>query len=64
MTVKSDLKKAVAAALAAKGTYLTAAESTQDQSARTKYEEMSMDVDRHIEFLNNRLQYLNDNTLL
>lgn len=64
MTVKSDLKKAVAAALAAKGTYLMAAESTQDMSAKTRYEEMASDVDKHVEFLNNRLTYLGENTLL
>ncbi|HWP95620.1 MAG TPA: DUF1657 domain-containing protein [Syntrophomonadaceae bacterium] len=64
MTVKSDLKKAVAAAMAAKGSYLTAAESTQDPSAKNKYEEMAMDADKHVEFLNSRIQYLTDNTLL
>jgi len=30
MTVQSDLKKAIASAQAAKGTYLMAAESTED----------------------------------
>ena len=34
MTVQSDLKKAIASAQSAKGTYLMAAESTEDQSKK------------------------------
>jgi len=33
MTVRSDLEKAVASAESAKGTYLVAAQSTQDETA-------------------------------
>lgn len=64
MTVKSDLKKAAAAGLVAKGTYMSAAESTQDMSAKTKYEEMAKEMDKHMEFLNSRLSYLEDNTIV
>jgi hypothetical protein len=42
MTVKSDLEKAVASAESAKGTYLVAAQSTEDATAKQKYEEMAM----------------------
>lgn len=58
LTVKSDLQKAVASAQAAKGTYLMAAQSTEDQSAKQQFEEMSTDIDNHINYLNSRLDYL------
>jgi rubrerythrin len=58
MTVQSDLKKAIASAQAAKGTYLMAAESTEDQSAKDRYQQMACDMDVHLEYLNSRLDYL------
>lgn len=58
MTVKSDLLKAIASAESAKGTYMMAAQSTEDQSAKTRYEQMANDVDSHISYLNSRVQYL------
>lgn len=58
MTVQSDLRKAIASAQAAKGTYLMNAESTEDQSAKEKYQEMASDIDRHLEYLTSRLEYL------
>lgn len=64
MTVQSDLKKAIAAAEAAKGTYSMAAESTDDQTAKQKYQQMRTDMDNHLMFLNNRLNYLDSNNSL
>lgn len=58
MTVKSDLQKAVAAAESAKGTYLMAAQSTQDATAKEQYEAMASTVDSHIAFINSRLNTL------
>lgn len=58
MTVQSDLKKAIASAQSAKGTYLMNAESTEDQSAKDRYQQMASDIDNHLEYLNSRLQYL------
>jgi rubrerythrin len=58
LTVQSDLKKAIASAQAAKGTYLMAAESTEDQSAKERYEQMASEMDNHLDYLNSRLQYL------
>lgn len=58
MTVQIDLKKAIASAQAAKGTYLMAAESTEDQSAKDRYQQMASDMDVHLEYLNSRLDYL------
>lgn len=64
MTVKSDLQKAIASAESAKGTYLMAAQSTDDQSAKQRYEQMANDISSHISYLNSRVQYLgNSNNL-
>lgn len=58
MTVKSDLEKAIASAESAKGTYLMAAQSTEDQSAKARYEQMAEDISSHVSYLNSRVQYL------
>ena len=64
MTVQSDLKKAIASAEAAKGAYAMAAEATEDQTAKQKYQQMSADMDNHLMFLNNRVNYLDSNNSL
>jgi rubrerythrin len=58
MTVQQDLKKAVAAAQSALGTYSTFSLSTQDQSAKAMFEELTKDAQRHVVMLNNRLAYV------
>ncbi|VBB06931.1 Hypothetical protein LUCI_2173 [Lucifera butyrica] len=63
MTVKKDLDKAVAAAESAKGTYAAFAQSTEDQNAKTMFEQMSQDMDRHIAQLNSRLSSTAENQL-
>jgi Protein of unknown function (DUF1657). len=45
MTVQSDLQKAVAACESAKGSYKVMAQSTEDQSAKQMYNEMSSDLE-------------------
>ena len=55
MTVQSDLQKAVAAAQSAKGTYATFEQSTDDQTAKQMFTQMSQDMDRHISQINGRL---------
>lgn len=64
MTVKSDLEKAIASAQSAKGTYLMAAQSTDDQTAKQKYEDMAMDMDNHLAYLESRVQYLDGINIL
>ena len=64
MTVQSDLKKAIAAAESAKGAYAMAAEATEDQTAKQKYQQMKSDMDNHLMFLNNRVSYLDNNNSL
>lgn len=63
MTVQSDLQKALAAAEAAKGTYATFAQSTDDQTAKQMFMSMSQDMDRHAAQLNSRLSVANQNPL-
>lgn len=64
MTVKSDLEKAIAAEQAALGTYAMFAESTDDPSAKQMFQQMQQDAQRHIQMLNNRLNYLSENNPL
>jgi rubrerythrin len=61
VTVKSDLQKALASAEAAKGTYSLFAESTEDQSAKDMFHQMSNEMDRHIHMLNSRIGYVTQN---
>jgi len=59
MTVQSDMQKAIAAAKAAMGSYSVFENSTQDQSAKAMFKDMSKDMERHVQILESRLQYLN-----
>jgi rubrerythrin len=64
LTVQSDLQKAVAACESAKGTYKVMAQSTDDQSAKSMYDEMSNDLEKHLTYLNNRLGYVTQGNCL
>lgn len=64
MTVQSDLKKAMASAQVALGTYSNFAESTQDQSAKQLFQDMAQDMQRHVNLLSTRLNYLEKNNPL
>jgi len=55
MTVQKDLEKALAAAESAKGTYATFSQSTDDQTAKQMFTQMSQDMEQHISQLNSRL---------
>jgi rubrerythrin len=61
MTVKSDLEKAIATEQAALGNYAMYAESTDDPTAKQMFQQMQQDALRHVQMLNNRLNYLNEN---
>jgi bacterioferritin (cytochrome b1) len=63
MTVQSDLQKAHAAAVSAKGTYATFEQATDDQSAKQMFRSMSQDMDRHIQQINSRLSTIEQNPL-
>ncbi len=64
MTVQSDLKQALASAQKALGTYNDFAESTQDQSAKQLFQDMAQDMQKHVNLLNTRLNYLEKNNPL
>jgi len=61
MTVQSDLQKSVAQAESLKGSYDTFATSTLDNAAMKMFQEMSQDMQRHIDSLNTRLSYIEKN---
>lgn len=63
MTVKKDLEKALAAAESAKGTYSSFATATDEQGAKTMFEQMSQDMDRHIAQLNSRISSTAENQM-
>lgn len=64
MTVQSDIKKAIASAESLKGSYSMFAESTEDSSAKQLFEELSEEMQRHVDSLNSRLSYLERNNPL
>ena len=64
MTVKSDVKKSIAACEALRGSYILAAETTEDQLAKKMYNEMKADLEKHLIYLANRLDYINLNNEL
>lgn len=64
MTVQSDMKKAVAYCETLRGTYTLMAESTEDKMAKQMFDEMKFELNKHILYLNNRLDYLNLNNEL
>ena len=64
MTVKSDLQQAIASCEAAKGSYAMMAQATEDEQAKQMFNQMSTDVESHIQYLNDRLNYLNENNPL
>lgn len=63
MTVKKDLEKALAAAESAKGTYATFAASTDDQTAKQAFQQMSQDMEQHISTIQTRLNSTAQNQL-
>jgi len=64
MTVQSDLEKVIAYCEAVKGNYAIMAQSTEEQQAKDMFNNMKMDIENHMEFLNGRLEYLNQNNEL
>jgi bacterioferritin (cytochrome b1) len=61
MTIQSDLERAIAYCEATKGSYALMAQSTEEKEAKDTFNTMKADVERHIQFLNNRLEYLKGN---
>lgn len=61
MTVQSDLEKVIAYCEAIKGNYAIMAYSTEDQDAKDMFNSMKADIEKHMEFLSGRIEYLNEN---
>lgn len=61
LTVKSDIEKAKAQALAAQGSYATFSSATDDPVAKQMFQQMERDMGRHVDQLNSRLNYVNAN---
>ncbi|MDR7855977.1 DUF1657 domain-containing protein [Tissierella sp.] len=64
MTVQSDLQQAIASCEAMKGSYSMMAQATEDNQAKNMFNRMGTEVESHLQFLNTRLDYLNQNNTL
>ncbi|WP_026476413.1 DUF1657 domain-containing protein [Alkaliphilus transvaalensis] len=61
MTVQKDLEKVLAYCEAIKGDYAVMAHSTEDQQTKQIFNNMKADIDKHMEFLSGRIEYLKQN---
>ena len=59
--MKSDLQKTVADAQCLLGQYAAFAQQTQDKAVKKMFNELSDDMQKHIDTLNLRLDYLTKN---
>lgn len=64
MTVASDLQKAIASAQSALGSYQMFAESTQDPAVKQMFLSMAQDMERHVNQLKARKDYLSNSNSL
>lgn len=61
MTIQGDLERVIAYCEATKGSYSLMAQSTEDNQAKDMFNTMKTDIEKHIQFLNDRLEYLKEN---
>ncbi|HYG57321.1 MAG TPA: DUF1657 domain-containing protein [Symbiobacteriaceae bacterium] len=61
MTVRSDLERSIAMAEANKGSYLLFATESEDEKAKTVFQDMAEDMERHVQILKSRVDYLDQN---
>lgn len=64
LTVQSDLQQAIAACQSAVGSYASMAQATEDQQVKQQFEQMKCEVDNHLQFLEDRLNYLDQHNPL
>ena len=64
MTVQSHLQKAMATCEFMKSSYAMMEKLTEDKQAKQMFNSMKADIDKHIQFLTDRLDYLNHNNQL
>ena len=60
MTDKNNLQQAITSCKEAIEKYTAMADKTDDTAAKQMYEHMCTDMDKHLEYLNGRLNKLND----
>ncbi len=61
MSIQNDLERAAAYCEAIKGSYALMAHSTEEKEAKQVFNSMKTDMENHIKFLNNRMEYLKQN---
>jgi hypothetical protein len=59
MTVRNEIDRALAMAHASKGSYMMFATESEDAKAEQVFAQMAEDMDRHVQILESRRQYLN-----
>lgn len=59
MTVRADLERSIAIAESAQGTYLLFAVDSEDDRAKQVFQDMAEDMQRHVQILQSRIDYLN-----
>lgn len=64
MTVKSDLQQAIAACESAKGSYSMMCQATEDKQVKKTFEQMGNEVNKHLQFLEGRLNYVTQHNRL
>lgn len=64
MSIQSDFELVIAYCEVTKGNYALMAQSTDDTNAKQTFNSMKDDLDKHIKFLNDRLEYLKQNNEL
>lgn len=58
MTVVREIERAIAMAEASKGSYLLFATDSEDQQANRVFQDMAQDMERHVQILESRREYL------
>jgi bacterioferritin (cytochrome b1) len=58
MTVKSDLQKTAATLESLKGSCIQMTYATEDKTAKKIFIELKTDLEKHLDYLNNRIDYL------
>ena len=61
LTVQKDFEKVIAYCEAVKGNYAILAHSTDEEQAKQMFNSMKSDMDKHLQFLNDRLEYIKQN---
>jgi hypothetical protein len=64
MTVLSDIKKTIAQAQSLMGQYMLFSESTEDPSVKSMFTKMKEDMEAHIDSLNLRATFIENNNQL